>query len=149
MINLASIYRNRCIAAGYYFVKVIDIDTEEVGLNRPRIQVALKIGPMYEEGGTILNSIIHATDASRYWYKNFILTFWVSGARLHEAIGKWGSVEVYDAHHGETKYSSVKYVYQPLPIRMRTYQIAQDEQQGLLNWEDQSARSTPTSTMCH
>lgn len=47
MIDLSSIYRNTCIPAGYYWAKAIDIDTEEIGLDRPRIEVKLKIGPMH------------------------------------------------------------------------------------------------------
>ena len=144
MIDLSSIYRNSRIPAGYYFVKVSDIDTEELKLSRPRIEVTLKVGPMHEEGGTILHSIIHATDAAIYYFKNFVDTFWIRSNRYHEAIGRWGCIEVLNAKHGKTKYSAVKYVYQPQPIRMRTYEIAQEEANGLLDWgEHETSAVTP------
>ena len=137
MIDLSLIYRNKRIPKGYYFAKVTDIDTEEVGQNRPRIQVALKIGPMHEESGTILHSIIHATDAAIYWYKNFVSTFLIRGNRYHEATGRWGSIEVYNAKHGKTKYSAVKFVYQPLGIRLHSHDIELAEQDGRMTWDEQ------------
>ena len=143
MIDLSLIYRNKRIPKGYYFAKVTDIATEELGQNRPRIYVALKIGPMHEEGGTILHSIIHATDASIYFYKNFVFTFLIRGNRFHEAIGKWGCIEVCNAKYDETRYSTVKYIWQPWRVRTQTHQIAQEEQQGLLDWGEEEVKKEP------
>ena len=137
MIDLSSIYRNRRLPAGYYFAKVTDIDTEELGHDRPRIEVSLKIGHMHAEGGTQLSSIIHPTDAAIFWYKNFVSTFLIRGNRYHQAIGRWASIEVLDAKHGKTKYSAVKYVYQPLEIRLQTHDIEMAEQEGRLTWDEQ------------
>ena len=143
MIDLSSIYKNPRIRKGYYFVKVMDIATEELGLNRPRIYVELKIGPMHEESRTNLHSIIHATDAAVYFYKNFIFTFLIRNNRYHEAIGKWGCIEVLNAKYGETKYSTVKYVWQSRERRNQIYQIMQEEEQGLLDWGEQPIKKEP------
>lgn len=140
MIDLSSIYRNPQIPAGYYFVKLIDINTEELGLTRPRIWVKLRIGPMYPpESGQHLHSIIHPTDRAIYFYKTFVSTFIIRGNRYHEAINHWGCIEVFDAQHGKTKYSAVKYVYQPLNIRLKVDEIEQDERDGRLSWDRSGA----------
>jgi len=149
MIDLSSIYRNPRLPQGYYSCKVTDIDTEEIGLNRPRIRVTLKVGPMHEEVGTILHSIIHATDAAIYWFKNFVSTFAIRSNRYHEAIGRWGCVQVFNAKHVKTKYSAIKYIYQPLPIRMRSHEIAQDEQRGMLDWGEHEGNAVAVSGPSH
>ena len=144
MIDLSSIYRNPRIPGGYYYCKVTDIDIEELGQSRPRIGVTLRIGPMHEQAGTHLHSIIHATDAAIYYFKNFKATFGIRSNRYHEAIGQWGCIEVHDAQHGKTKYSALKWVYQPHNIRMRTHEISQEEANGLLDWgEHETSAVTP------
>ena len=139
-MDLSSIYHNPRIPEGYYHVKLVDLEVEETGLDRPRLWAKLRIGPMHEEcSGTFLYSIIHPTEAAIYYYKNLINTFMVSGNRFHEAIGRWGCIEVYNAQHDKTKYSAVKYVHQPRWIRMRTSEIEQADRDGLLRWDDEAA----------
>ena len=132
MIDLSSIYRNPRLPQGYYFTKVIDIDTEEVGLDRLRIEVTLRVGSIHDQqAGTRLSSIIHPTGRAVYYFKNFISTFLVRGNRYFEAVNRWGCIEVYDAQHGKTRYSAVKYVYQPHSVRLRTHEIEEAEKEGI------------------
>jgi len=136
-MDLSSIYHNPRIPDEYYNVKLVDLETEETGFDRPRLWIKLIVGPMHDKhSGTILYSIIHPTEAAIYFHKNFVNTFMVQGNRYHEAIGRWGCVEVYNAEHGKTKYSAVKYVYQPRDIRFRTAEIEQAERDGLLTWDE-------------
>lgn len=130
------------IPQDYFFVKVNDLQTEDIGLTRPRIWVKLRIGPMHkDQSGTHLYSIIHPTDASIYYYKNFVDTFLISGNRYHEAINRWGSIRVLDAKYDKTKYSAVQYHYQTHDVRFKLMAIEEAERQGQLHWPDDLSRS--------
>ena len=66
----------------------------------------------------------------------------IRGNRYLDALNRWGCIELLDAKYGKTEYSAVKFVYQPLPIRLRTLEIEQQETEGQLVWNDDVKQST-------
>src|SRR5689334_114451 len=73
---LATIYHNLVVPRGYYFVKVVDLRTQERGTERPLIWMKLEVGPdQGEASGKTFCTVIHPTTASHYRYINFIHAF--------------------------------------------------------------------------
>ncbi|MCJ7483973.1 MAG: hypothetical protein MUO31_13525, partial [Thermodesulfovibrionales bacterium] len=75
---------------------------------------------------------LYPTKLSYFHYKNFFICFML-GEKLDDfekAVGRWGSVRLEQAQYSETTYSAVKFVYQPLPVRMKNWKLdAEDEQE--------------------
>ena len=128
MVDLSCIYHNPLIPAGYYFVKVMHLDTEQVpGYERPRIQVRLWVHPRHEIGDDVyLDTIIHPTDKSIYRWINFRDTFLDQDEILLDAVGRWGRVAVEDAEYQGTEYSSVKWIRQTELAGLEVRRIVQD-----------------------
>jgi hypothetical protein len=129
MIDNSLIYHNPLIPPNFYYAKIVHIETEKAAFYYPKILVQLLIRPsdILPQEKTLV-SIIHPTNNSRKHYDNFIETF----LGYHDkdvtcALGRWGSIWVYDAEYQETKYSAVKYVYQPLWLKLSIMQIYEQE----------------------
>jgi hypothetical protein len=131
-----NIYANPVIAPGFYWAKVVDLRAEQVDEGRPRLHIRLQIGPMHEgAAGLTLASIIHPTDAARFFYINFMNAYRIAGTNYEQAIGRWASVGVYTADYQGTRYSAVRYTHQPLLIRTNAIILERAEALGRLDQE--------------
>jgi hypothetical protein len=134
MSRAFSIYANPVIVPGFYWSKVVDLRAEQVGEGRPRLSARLQIGPMHEAAaGVTLASIIHPTDAARFFYINFMNAYRIAGTNYEQTIGRWASVGVYTADYQGTRYSAVRYTHQPLLIRTNAMILERAEALGTIN----------------
>ena len=132
MADLSAIYRNPRIPPGYYFAKAIEVNTENIaGYERPLVFVRVQIHPDHKLGDhVVLTNIIHPTEASRFYFINFVNTF--IGFETHDlslSLNRWGSIEVYDAKYQKTMYSAVKWIYQTREVRSKIADIYRREQE--------------------
>jgi hypothetical protein len=136
MIDKSVIYRNPLIPEdGYFYVQVLNVDMDNVpNSDHPRIFVRVQLHPDYGYGDNVtLASIIHPSEKCKYQRMNFLNTFLILNENhIQQALGKWGSVEIYQTEYMETKYSAIKWVYQPIPIRLECARMNQEQQQGRL-----------------
>ena len=65
---------NPLIPPGYYFSKIIDIETEPSDFIFPKILIKLQLHKKYELENNIFHSILFPTENSYYHYKNFFET---------------------------------------------------------------------------
>ena len=150
MISPCSIYLNTRITPGYYYAKVVQIETEDIdGASRPRIGVVLKLGSGYPNhgAGKELASIIYETDKAVFYHENFCNAYFIKGDRDYQmALNRWACVEVFDAEYKEAKYSAVKYIYQRRSARINAVKIEQSEREGKFSWQDGSEPSNGSAS---
>jgi hypothetical protein len=135
MLNISSPYHNPLIEAGYYYVKVIELYTQEAPeYNRPRILVRVQIHPCHELGEDVtLAAIIHPSENSKFLYTNFCNTFLKATEQdVHHALDRWGSVYIYPTQYGKTQYSAIKWVYQPYRVKLAVAEIYRQEREAVL-----------------
>ena len=131
-----NIYANPVIAPSFYWAKVVDLRAEQVDDGRPRLHIRLQIGPMHEAAaGLTLASIIHPTEAARFYFVNFVNAYRIAGPNYEQAIGRWASVQVSPAKYQGAEYSAVKYTHQPLLIRTKSIILERAEALGRLDQE--------------
>lgn len=132
MIDNSEIYKNPIVPSDFYFMKVISVQDEEANYIFPKLLVRLKLHPGYEfPEDYVFSSILHPTQMSYFHYKNFFNAYML-GEKLDafdKAIGRWGSIKLEQKKYGETQYSAVKFVYQPLPVRMESWKIGAENKQ--------------------
>jgi len=126
MIHNGEIYANPVVPAGFYFLKVDSVEEEPSEYVFPKLLITL--APHHTYGlpeNTFFKAIIHPTPASYLRYKNFFNTYMLGEPveDLEKAIGYWGSVRIDQAKYGETVYSSIQFVHQPLQIRIQSYKL--------------------------
>ena len=130
MIDNNVLLKNPLIRPGYYYAKLLYIETEPSDYVFPKIIATLGLHQMYQLApNNVLSAIIHPTQNSYCHYKNFRHTFFL-GKNMDEmrtGIGHWGSVELSTSEFNDVKYSSVKFVYQPIPIMMESWRIGEEE----------------------
>ena len=87
--------------------------------------------------GTIFVAIVYPTANSFIHYKNFFDTFMLGDNTedLEKCVGEWGSVEIKTSDFGDREFSVVKFVYQPLPIRIEAWRISVSEKEKDTNFE--------------
>ena len=133
MIDNSLIYQNPVIPSGFYFSRVICVKEEPSHYLFPKLLIQLTLHPDHGlSDDIVLTSIIHPTSNSYWHFRNFFHTF-MWGEYLidvEKAIGQWGSVEVEKNTYGETEYSSVKFVFQPMPVRIESNKIMREEQEA-------------------
>lgn len=130
MINNNILLNNPLIPEGYYFAKVIDVEAEHAEYLFPKLLIKLQLHPMYGlPKDTLFQAILFPTDKSFFYYKNFFNTFMpgVDTDNTEKAVGKWGSIEVYNSEFGDIEYSAVRFCYQPLTIRLETWRLEKEE----------------------
>jgi len=130
MIDNATVFDNPLIPEGYYYAKIIAVESEPSDYTFPKLLIELTIHPMYGiSDDAELSAIIHPTDRSYYHYKNFFNTYMlgVETDEIDKAVGRWGSIQIVNSHFNDSQYSTVRFVYQPLQIRMESWRIGQDE----------------------
>jgi len=133
MINNNIILNNPTISEGYYFAKVIQVESEPADYFFPKLLIKISLHPMYGLGNnSYFHAIIHPTNNSFYHYKNFFNAYMlgVGTTELEKAIGQWGSVEISHSDFNETTYSSVRFVYQPRAVMMEAWRIGRDEREN-------------------
>ncbi len=130
MIDNNILLNNPLIPEGYYFAKVIEIESEPSDYYFPKIMVKLQLHPMYGlSNDTCLRAILIPTEKSYYHYKNFFNTYMPGqdADDLTKAVGKWGSVEIYTSEFGDIEYSAARFCYQPLAIRLDAHRLTKEE----------------------
>ena len=76
MINNNTLLTNPPIPDGYYFSKVVDVESEASDYLFPKLLIKLTLHPMYATSDdNEVSAILHPTDRSYYHYKNFYNTF--------------------------------------------------------------------------
>ena len=129
MIDNNILLKNPLIPPNYYYAKVIDVEAEPANHYFPKLLVTLELHPMYcLPPNTYFRAILHPTDRSFYHYKNFFITFMPgkNTDELNQAVGTWGSIKIYNTEFADTKYSAVRFCYQPLWVRFESYWITQE-----------------------
>lgn len=130
MIDNNILLNNPLIPPDYYYAKVIDIEAEPANHYFPKLLVKLQLHPMYGlPKDACFRAILFPTDKSFYHYKNFFNTF-IPGKdadELDKAIGKWGSVEIYNSEFGDIEYSAVRFCYQPRWVMMESWKLTKEE----------------------
>jgi len=130
MINNNILLNNPLIPEGYYFAKVIDVEAEPAEYFFPKLLIKLQLHPMYGlPKDTYFQAILFPTDKAFFYYKNFFNTY-MPGKDADDmamAVGKWGSIEVYNSEFGDIEYSAVRFCYQPLWIRLESWRIEKEE----------------------
>jgi len=127
MIDNSIIYKNPIVPNGFYFMKVIRVQDEPADYLFPKLLITLQPHPQYEmEEGIEFASILHPTHKSYWHYKHFFNTFMLDEVvfEFEKAVGQWGSVKLEQSQYGETVYSAVKFVHQPLPVRMHSLRLS-------------------------
>ena len=133
MIDNNILFNNPIIPAGYYFAKIINIETEASDYIYPKILVKLELHQKYElKNHNIFYAILHPTSDSYYHYKNFFNTFLLGQDtdNLDEAVGQWGSVEICKSEFSDIKYSAVRFVYQPREVMIESGRIWKEDNRG-------------------
>jgi len=126
MIDNNILLNNPLIPASYYYAKVIEVEAEPADHYFPKLLVTLKLHPIYGlPTETYFRAILFPTDKSFFHYKNFFNTFMlgVNTDNLAQAVGMWGPVEVYNSEFGDIEYSTVRFCYHPLAIRMEVWRL--------------------------
>jgi len=130
MISNDVIFYNPIITPGYYYAKIINLKTEESDFHFPKLLIYLKLHPDYNLANIILASIIHPTINSEIHFENFWKTYGVLGdGSYSDCRERYGSIQVYNAEYNGSEYSAVKYVYQPIPIRMKACRLTREERE--------------------
>jgi len=125
MIDNRTLYENRRVPPGYYYAELVSVSTEDAGFDFPKTLVRVRILPNQgARKNTVLSVIIHPVEEAKYYMKNFIHTYpaW-DDINEQPRLGKIGSIEVYDAEYNMTKYSAVKFIYQPEPVRRTSLRL--------------------------
>lgn len=130
----STIYLNPVLPPGFYWLKLVDVESEHCGAERPRLWLNFEVGPMHEGfARRHLCTIIHPTEKARFYYVNFVNAFRVVGMDFTGAIGRWASVAVAPAEFNGTTYSTLRFTHQPLPLRNSASQIEHAEAEGRLD----------------
>jgi hypothetical protein len=145
MLNLSSPYHNPQIEAGYYYVKVIDVCTQDApGCKRPRLLVRVQIHPEHDLGEDVtLAAVIHPSENSQHLYTNFCQTFLTTTEQdVQHALNRWGSVYIYPAQYGNTHYSAIQWVYQPHRVKLAIAEIYRREREAALERQHEQDLAT-------
>ncbi len=128
MIDNAIIYQNPIIQDNYYCARVDEIIQEKEQYIYPKLLIKLKLNPIYEIPVYDFYAIIHPSENSYYHYKDFFVTYLhsnhISIENIDQALGRWGFVQISKSRFGGQEYSAVKFVYQPVPIRLETLKLS-------------------------
>jgi len=130
MIDNNILLKNPLIPEGYYYAKVIEVETEQSGYNYPKLLVTLTLHPMYGlPPTTCFRAILHPSEKAWFHYKNFFNTYLLGKDvdELDKAVGVWGSVKIYSSGFEDIEYSAVRFCYQPIPIRLESWRITKEE----------------------
>jgi len=129
MIDNSRIYQNPIVPNGFYYMKVVSVENEPAHYIFPKLLIVLTPHPKYGMEDSIeFASILHPTQASYWHYKNFFDCFMLGEIvfEFEKAVGQWGSVKLEQSTYGETVYSAVKFVHQPIPVRIHSSQVSSE-----------------------
>jgi hypothetical protein len=130
MLDISSIYHNPQISPGYYYAKVIDLQTEPMaGYMMPKVLVRLRLHSDHELGdNVILAAVVYPTPNAKFIYMNFLNTFLENHeVEINKIQNRWGCIKVYPAKYGTTEYSAVQWIYQLPPAKRQIAKIVAEE----------------------
>ena len=130
MLDIRSIYYNPQIPTGFYYVKVIDVQTEPMeGYVMPKVLVRLRLHPNHGLGdNVVLSAIIYPTPIAKLFYMNFLNTFLQNHeTEIDKILNRWGCIKVYKAKYGESEYSAVQWIFQLPAVKQQIAKIIADE----------------------
>jgi hypothetical protein len=134
MINNNIVLNNPHVPGGYYFAQVLSIEAEPVSdFIFPKLLIRLQLHPAYGlPQENVFASVLYPTGKSFFHYKNFYNTFMLGNYtdELNKAVGQWGSVQIAHSTLVDEEYSAVRFVYQPIPIRMESWRLNKEEKNG-------------------
>jgi hypothetical protein len=136
-INKGYMFWNPVIPDGFYYVKLLNIELEEIeGYSRPLIHARLKIVPRYSDeiNGLELSSIIHTTENSNGLWEAFCNTFMITNCDYDGAVGRFGSVIVQEKKYESTKFGQVSYCRQPHMVRSMCLSMQEEDEHGEIPW---------------
>jgi len=131
MIDTSAIYRNPVVPPRLYYMKVTSVKAEEANYLFPKLLITLVAHPAYKlPKDYVFASIIHPTQKAYWHYKHFFDTFLPeqNPDDLQKAVGVWGGVKLEECKYGKTVYSAVKFIWQPLAIKLKAQKIGEAEQ---------------------
>jgi hypothetical protein len=132
MIDRSSIYRNPVIDDGYYYMKVIEVQTEPYpNCVMPLIQVRLQPHPEDDFAkDCTFSAIVYPTEKARFHMMNFLNTFLKNDeADIGKVLHRWGCVQIYTAKYGKTQYSAVHWVFQTSITKQNIDRIYEEERE--------------------
>jgi len=131
MIDNGVILKNPLVPEGFYFAQVIAVETEPVATSAiPKLLIQLRLHTSYGlPSDSVFSAILHPTERSMWHYVNFFNTFMLMDPidQPTKAIGCWGSVRIRPSKFNGIEYSTVKFVYQPLAIRMKSWKLGLED----------------------
>jgi hypothetical protein len=130
MLDTCSIFRNPKIPQGYYYVKVIDLQTAPMkGYNQPIVLVKLKLYPNDNiDKDVVMSAVIYPTEKAKYHYLNFLNTFLRNDEKdLDIVMNRWGCVKIYDAVYEHIEYSAVHWIFQLPQAKQCIAKIEEEE----------------------
>lgn len=131
MIDNKSVLNNPLIPSGYYYAQVLKIEAEPVaGFTFPKLHIQFQLHPDYGlPEGTLFSSLLFPSPKTYFHYKNFYNTYMLGQFTdaLDKAIGHWGCVQISPSLLAGVEYSAVRFVYQPMPIRMESWRLDREE----------------------
>jgi hypothetical protein len=130
MIDNSIIQNNPLVPEGFYFAQVVSVESEpSENFMFPKILIHLKLYHKYGlPDDCVFHAILYPTLKSFCYYKNFFNTYLLGDSTddRQKAVGQWGSVRLSPASFNGNEYSTVHFVYQPLPIRMESWRLGRD-----------------------
>jgi hypothetical protein len=132
MIDRSSIYRNPIIDDGYYYMQVVEVQTEPYpDCVMPLVQVRLQPHP--EDGfdkDFSLSAIVYPTSQARYHMMNFLNTFLKNDEiDVEKVLHRWGCVRVYTAQYGASQYSAIHWIFQTQVTKRNIERIYEEERE--------------------
>ena len=130
MIDNNILLKNPVIRPGYYYAKLLYVETEPSDYQYPKIHATLGLHQMYQLApNNVFSAIIHPSQNSLFHYKNFRNTFFPGKGidDIRAGAGQWGSIEMYTSEFNDAEYSAVKFVFQPIPVRTECWRIWRQE----------------------
>jgi len=130
MLDIGSIYHNPQIPPGYYYIKVVDLQSEPMdGYTMPKVLVRLKLHSDHGLGDdVVLSAIVYPTPNAKFIYMNFLNTFLQNHeTEIEKVMNCWGCIKVYSAQYGEAEYSAVRWVRQIPDVKRIIAKITADE----------------------
>jgi len=131
MIDNKSVLNNPLIPSGYYYAKVLRIEAEPVADSKfSKLHIQLRLHPSYGlPEGTIFSALLFPSPKTYFHYKNFYNTYMLGQYtdEFDKAIGHWGCVQIYPSLLAGVEYSAVRFVYQPMPIRLESWRLDKEE----------------------
>ena len=112
-MRLSRLYQNEIMPAGFYYAKIVRLNTAYSGNGRPAVEVVVRISDMHgKHGGKELYCPIHSTPNADPIFEFFVGSFDLDENDLRNGIGKYAKIAVKRCHHDGTDFSGVRFIRQ-------------------------------------